>query len=52
MATPEQLRAVLLTPEEAAAMDAPGRVDAAVLVPRDLHDGDLHARTSRTRTCA
>jgi 8-oxo-dGTP pyrophosphatase MutT (NUDIX family) len=49
MATPEQLRAVLLTPEEAAAMDAPGRVDAAVLVPLYLHDGDLHAVFTKRR---
>lgn len=33
MPTAAQLREVLLTPERAAAMDAPGRVDAAVLVP-------------------
>ncbi len=31
--SPAQLREVLLAPEEAAAMDAPGKVDAAVLVP-------------------
>ncbi|MEA2322078.1 MAG: hypothetical protein QOD81_1928, partial [Solirubrobacteraceae bacterium] len=42
MATPEQLREVLLTPEEAAALDAPGRVDAAVLVPLYLDGGILH----------
>ena len=30
MATPEQLREVLLSPDEAAALDAPGRVDAVV----------------------
>jgi 8-oxo-dGTP pyrophosphatase MutT (NUDIX family) len=29
----DQLREVLLTPEQAAAMDAPGKVDAAVLIP-------------------
>ena len=28
-----QLRELLLTPEEAAALDAPGSTDAAVLVP-------------------
>jgi 8-oxo-dGTP pyrophosphatase MutT (NUDIX family) len=31
--TPDQLRDLLLTPEQAAAMDAPGKVDAAVLIP-------------------
>jgi 8-oxo-dGTP pyrophosphatase MutT (NUDIX family) len=30
---PEQLSALLLTPQEAAALDAPGSTDAAVLVP-------------------
>jgi 8-oxo-dGTP pyrophosphatase MutT (NUDIX family) len=49
LATPEQLRAVLLTPEEAAAMDAPGRVDAAVLVPLYLDSGDLHAVFTKRR---
>ena len=36
--TPDQLREVLLAPEEAAAMDAPGKTDAAVLVP--LYSGE------------
>ena len=49
MPTPEQLRAVLLTPEEAAAMDAAGRTDAAVLVPLYLDSGDLHAVFTRRR---
>ncbi len=31
--TPAELRGLLLSPEEAAAMDAPGKTDAAVLVP-------------------
>jgi len=41
--TASQLREVLLTPEQAAAMDAPGRVDAAVLVPLFERDGELVA---------
>src|SRR6478735_1680518 len=50
VATPEQLRAVLLSPEEAAAMDAiGGRVDAAVLVPLYLDSGELHAVFTRRR---
>jgi 8-oxo-dGTP pyrophosphatase MutT (NUDIX family) len=49
VATPEQLREVLLTPAEAAAMDAPGRVDAAVLVPLYLDGGDLHAVFTKRR---
>jgi 8-oxo-dGTP pyrophosphatase MutT (NUDIX family) len=49
VATPEQLREVLLTPEEAARLDAPGRVDAAVLVPLYLDHGDLHAVFTRRR---
>jgi 8-oxo-dGTP pyrophosphatase MutT (NUDIX family) len=50
VASPEQLREVLLTPEEAAAMDAVGgRVDAAVLVPLYLDSGDLHAVFTKRR---
>src|SRR5919206_4792364 len=49
MATAEQLREVLLTPEQAAQMDAPGRTDAAVLVPLYLDDGDLHAVFTKRR---
>ena len=41
------LRAVL--PEEAAALDVHGRIDAAVLVPLYLKDGDLHAVFTRRR---
>jgi 8-oxo-dGTP pyrophosphatase MutT (NUDIX family) len=37
--TPADLRDLLLSPEEAAALDAPGSTDAAVLVPLYL-DGD------------
>ena len=44
MATPDQLRQVLLSPEEAREMDAVGgRLDAAVLVPLYLDSGALHA---------
>src|SRR5256885_12384455 len=49
VATPEQLREVLLTPAEAAEMDAPGRVDAAVLVPLYLDGGALHAVFTKRR---
>jgi len=38
--TAAQLRDVLLSPEEAAALDAPGKVDAAVLVPLFERDGE------------
>ena len=43
MATPDRLRELLLDPEEAAAMDAPGKTDAAVLVPLFERAGDLTA---------
>lgn len=43
MPSAAELREVLLTPEEAAAMDAPGRVDAAVLAPLFERDGELVA---------
>src|SRR3954467_4489248 len=50
VATPEQLRAVLLSPEEASQMDAVGgRVDAAVLVPLYLNAGSLHAVFTKRR---
>jgi 8-oxo-dGTP pyrophosphatase MutT (NUDIX family) len=45
----ERLRAVLLDPEEAAALDVHGRVDAAVLVPLYLQDGELRAVFTRRR---
>jgi 8-oxo-dGTP pyrophosphatase MutT (NUDIX family) len=47
----EQLAALLLTPEAAAALDVHGRTDAAVLVPlfRDAWDGALHAVFTRRR---
>ena len=44
-----RLRAVLLDPEGAAALDVHGRIDAAVLVPLYLKDGDLHAVFTRRR---
>jgi 8-oxo-dGTP pyrophosphatase MutT (NUDIX family) len=37
----DDLRELLLSPEEAAAMDAPGKTDAAVLVPLFERDGEL-----------
>ena len=43
------LRAVLLEPEAAAALDVHGRTDAAVLVPLFLRDGGLHAVLTRRR---
>jgi 8-oxo-dGTP pyrophosphatase MutT (NUDIX family) len=49
VASPEQLRAVLLTPAEAAVMDAPGRTDAAVLVPLYLDGDALHAVFTKRR---
>ena len=47
--TPAQLRELLLTPEEAARLDAPGRKDAAVLVPLFFHAGEPHAVFTRRR---
>jgi 8-oxo-dGTP pyrophosphatase MutT (NUDIX family) len=50
VATPEQLREVLLSPEEAREMDAVGgRVDAAVLIPLYLDGGNLHAVFTKRR---
>jgi 8-oxo-dGTP pyrophosphatase MutT (NUDIX family) len=49
VATPAELAELLLTPEEAAAMDAPGNTDAAVLVPLYVDRGDLHAVFTRRR---
>jgi len=39
----DDLRELLLTPEAAAALDAPGKTDAAVLIPLYERDGDLVA---------
>jgi 8-oxo-dGTP pyrophosphatase MutT (NUDIX family) len=45
----EQLSPLLLAPEEAAALDVRGRIDAAVLVPLYVADGELHAVFTRRR---
>jgi 8-oxo-dGTP pyrophosphatase MutT (NUDIX family) len=47
--TPAELRRRLLSPEDAAALDAPGTKDAAVLVPLYLDRGDLHAVFTKRR---
>ena len=49
MTSPDRLRELLLTPEAAAALDAPGSTDAAVLVPLFVHDGELHAVFTKRR---
>ncbi|HEX5910661.1 MAG TPA: CoA pyrophosphatase [Thermoleophilaceae bacterium] len=41
MPSPDDLRELLLTPEAAAALDAPGKTDAAVLIPLYERDGEL-----------
>jgi 8-oxo-dGTP pyrophosphatase MutT (NUDIX family) len=43
MATPAELRELLLAPEEAERLDAPGWTDAAVLIPLYLENGELVA---------
>ncbi len=43
MPTAPELSDLLLTPEQAAALDAPGKTDAAVLVPLFHRDGELVA---------
>ena len=43
MASADRLRELLLTPEAAAELDAPGTTDAAVLIPLFPRDGELHA---------
>ena len=45
----ERLGELLLTPEEAARMDAHGTTDAAVLVPLYVDGGDLHAVLTKRR---
>ena len=45
----DRLRSLLLTPEQAAQLDAPGTKDAAVLVPLYLDSGDLHAVFTKRR---
>jgi 8-oxo-dGTP pyrophosphatase MutT (NUDIX family) len=47
--TPAELRPLLLSPEDAAALDAPGTKDAAVLVPLYLDSGLLHAVFTKRR---
>jgi 8-oxo-dGTP pyrophosphatase MutT (NUDIX family) len=50
VATPAQLRELLLAPEEAAGMDSSGgTTDAAVLIPLYLDEGDLHAVYTKRR---
>jgi 8-oxo-dGTP pyrophosphatase MutT (NUDIX family) len=44
-----QLHQVLLSAEEAAALDVRGRTDAAVLVPLYVQDGELHAVFTKRR---
>jgi len=41
--SPAELRELLLTPEEAAGLDAPGSTDAAVLIPLYPREGELVA---------
>jgi len=45
----QRLRARLLDPEAAAALDVHGRIDAAVLVPLYLSDGAVHAVFTKRR---
>jgi 8-oxo-dGTP pyrophosphatase MutT (NUDIX family) len=50
MASAQELRELLLSPEEAASMDATGgSTDAAVLIPIYLDGGDLHAVYTKRR---
>ena len=46
---PEQLGDLLMSPQEAAALDVRGRIDAAVLVPIYVQEGELHAVFTRRR---
>src|SRR3954452_24978357 len=48
-ATADRLRELLLTPEQAAEMDAHGQTDAAVLGPLYLDSGALHAVFTKRR---
>jgi 8-oxo-dGTP pyrophosphatase MutT (NUDIX family) len=45
----ERIRELLLTPEQAAELDAPGQKDAAVLVPLYFDGGALHAVFTKRR---
>jgi 8-oxo-dGTP pyrophosphatase MutT (NUDIX family) len=47
--SPAELRPLLLAPEDAARLDAPGTKDAAVLVPLYLDRGSLHAVFTKRR---
>src|ERR671928_668648 len=49
MDTIDRVRELLLTPQAAAELDAPGTKDAAVLVPLYLDDGALHAVFTKRR---
>jgi 8-oxo-dGTP pyrophosphatase MutT (NUDIX family) len=49
MDTAADLRELLLTPQEAAELDAPGQKDAAVLVPLYVDGGELHAVFTKRR---
>ena len=49
METVDRLREVLLSPQEAAKLDAPGTKDAAVLVPLYLERDELHAVFTKRR---
>ncbi len=49
MTSAAELRPLLLSPEDAAALDAPGTKDAAVLVPLYLDRGVLHAVFTKRR---
>ncbi len=49
MTTAAELRPLLLSPEAAAALDAPGTKDAAVLVPLYVDRGALHAVFTKRR---
>jgi 8-oxo-dGTP pyrophosphatase MutT (NUDIX family) len=45
----DRVRELLLTPQEAAELDAPGTKDAAVLVPLYVDGGELHAVFTKRR---
>jgi 8-oxo-dGTP pyrophosphatase MutT (NUDIX family) len=49
VASADQLRELLLTPEQAAELDAPGSKDAAVLIPLYPRDGELVAVLTERR---
>src|SRR2546423_6292492 len=47
--TADSIRELLMTPEEAAELDAPGNTDAAVLIPLYLDGDALHAVFTKRR---